>query len=90
MTRKLQVYQSSDITVTYDPNICVHAGVCVRGLHAVFGESRLQVLVLCGLCHLRKGGEDLLLGEVDVLQRVVKKLVERLWGLGHGMPPVAG
>lgn len=40
MTRKLQVYQSSDITVTYDPNICVHAGVCVRGLHAVFDTSR--------------------------------------------------
>jgi uncharacterized Fe-S cluster protein YjdI/CDGSH-type Zn-finger protein len=38
--KRLQVYQSHEITVTYDPNICVHAGTCVRGLPAVFDTSR--------------------------------------------------
>ncbi len=40
MTKRLQVYQSSEITVTFDPNICVHAAVCVRGLPAAFDTSR--------------------------------------------------
>lgn len=36
MSKRLQVYETSEITVTFDPNICVHSGVCVRGLPAVF------------------------------------------------------
>jgi uncharacterized Fe-S cluster protein YjdI len=36
MGKRLQVYDSPDITVTFDPNICIHSGVCVRGLPAVF------------------------------------------------------
>lgn len=40
MTRRLQVYQSDDITVTFDPEICIHSGICVRGLPAVFDIKR--------------------------------------------------
>jgi uncharacterized Fe-S cluster protein YjdI len=40
MTRRLQVYETPDITVTFDPEICVHSGICVRGLPAVFNISR--------------------------------------------------
>ena len=40
MTKRLQTYESPGITVTFDPNICIHSGVCVRGLHAVFDVSR--------------------------------------------------
>lgn len=40
MTKRLQVYQSPEITVTYDPNLCVHAAECVRGARAVFDPSR--------------------------------------------------
>jgi uncharacterized Fe-S cluster protein YjdI len=40
MARRLQVYETSDITVTFDPNRCVHSGVCVRGLPLVFDVAR--------------------------------------------------
>jgi uncharacterized Fe-S cluster protein YjdI len=34
--KRLQVYQTPDVTVTFDPNVCRHTGVCLRGLPAVF------------------------------------------------------
>jgi len=40
MPKRLQVYEAPGITVTFDPNICQHSGVCVRGLPAVFDVSR--------------------------------------------------
>jgi uncharacterized Fe-S cluster protein YjdI len=40
MGRRLQVYQTREITVTFDPNICIHSGACVRGLPAVFDIRR--------------------------------------------------
>ncbi|HET8624712.1 MAG TPA: (4Fe-4S)-binding protein [Gemmatimonadales bacterium] len=36
MTKRLQTYQASGISVTYDPSICMHAAECVRTLPAVF------------------------------------------------------
>ncbi len=36
MTKPLQTYETSEITVTFEPDVCVHAGACVRGLPAVF------------------------------------------------------
>jgi uncharacterized Fe-S cluster protein YjdI len=40
MTKRLQVYETAEITVTFDPNICIHSGACVRGLRAVFDTRR--------------------------------------------------
>jgi uncharacterized Fe-S cluster protein YjdI len=40
MPKRLQTYATPEITVTFDPNVCVHSGVCVRGLRAVFDVSR--------------------------------------------------
>ena len=40
MSKHLQVYETPDITVTFDPNICQHSGVCLRGLPAVFDVRR--------------------------------------------------
>jgi len=40
MAKRLQVYETPGITVTFDPNICIHSGNCVRGLPAVFDVSR--------------------------------------------------
>jgi uncharacterized Fe-S cluster protein YjdI len=40
MTRRLQTYKVDEITVTFDPNVCVHSGVCLRGLSAVFDVGR--------------------------------------------------
>lgn len=40
MAKRLQVYETPEITVTFDPNICIHSGVCVRGLPAVFDVRR--------------------------------------------------
>lgn len=40
MAKRLQTYETPGITVTFDPNICVHSGVCVRGLPMVFDVKR--------------------------------------------------
>ena len=40
MTKRLQVYQTPEITVTFDPEVCKHFGVCLRGLPAVFDIKR--------------------------------------------------
>jgi uncharacterized Fe-S cluster protein YjdI len=40
MSRRLQVYETEAITVTFDPNICQHSGVCLRTLPAVFDVRR--------------------------------------------------
>lgn len=39
-SRRLQVYESAEITVTFDPRLCAHGGACVRGLPAVFDLRR--------------------------------------------------
>ena len=36
MPKRLQTYATDDVTVTFDPNRCIHAAVCVRGLPDVF------------------------------------------------------
>jgi len=40
MVKPLQVYQSPDIVVTFDPNICMHFAECLRGAPEVFDVSR--------------------------------------------------
>jgi uncharacterized Fe-S cluster protein YjdI len=40
--KPLQTYEGQDITVTFDPAICVHSAVCVRGMPAVFDVSRAR------------------------------------------------
>ena len=37
---RLQVYETPEITVTFDPTKCRHTGICVRGLPAVFDIKR--------------------------------------------------
>jgi len=37
---RLQVYETPEITVTFDPTTCRHTGICVRGLPAVFDIKR--------------------------------------------------
>jgi hypothetical protein len=43
-------------------------------LHAVLVERLLQAAVLRRLGHLRQGLQDLMLGEVDILQRMQEQL----------------
>jgi len=38
--KRLQTYESDDIVVTFDPNRCIHSGVCVLGLPTVFDVGR--------------------------------------------------
>lgn len=40
MAKRSQAYETPEIIVTFDPNVCIHSGVCVRGLPAVFDVSR--------------------------------------------------
>ena len=42
MTKRLQVYETPDITVSFDPNVCRHSGVCLRTLPAVFDVRRTR------------------------------------------------
>ncbi|MGH7702966.1 MAG: (4Fe-4S)-binding protein [Gemmatimonadales bacterium] len=42
MSKRLQVYKTPGITVTFDPGICIHSGACVRGLPTVFDVNRKQ------------------------------------------------
>lgn len=39
-SKRLQVYETPAITVTFDPTVCRHSGVCLRGLPAVFDVTR--------------------------------------------------
>jgi uncharacterized Fe-S cluster protein YjdI len=34
--RRLQVYETKQVRVMFDPNVCRHSGVCLRALPAVF------------------------------------------------------
>ena len=40
MSRSLQVYETPEITVTFEPALCIHSARCVRGLPAVFDVRR--------------------------------------------------
>jgi uncharacterized Fe-S cluster protein YjdI len=38
--KRLQVFGAEDVTVTFDPNICIHAEECVRSLPAVIDPTQ--------------------------------------------------
>lgn len=38
--KPVQTYETPEIKVTFDPNVCTHSGNCVRGLPAVFDVRR--------------------------------------------------
>jgi uncharacterized Fe-S cluster protein YjdI len=40
--RRLQTYTTDAITVTFDPNRCIHAAECIRTAPAVFDSRRLR------------------------------------------------
>jgi uncharacterized Fe-S cluster protein YjdI len=40
VAKRIQTYEADGITVTFDPNVCIHSAVCIRGLRAVFDVSR--------------------------------------------------
>ncbi len=39
MSKRRQTVTSEQVTVTYDPNLCMHAAECIRRLPAVFDPS---------------------------------------------------
>src|SRR3954468_1236364 len=53
------------------------------GLAVVLLKGSLELLALSGLRHLWQGAQDLLLCEVDVLERVVEEVVEFFRFFGH-------
>jgi uncharacterized Fe-S cluster protein YjdI/CDGSH-type Zn-finger protein len=40
MSKPIQVYQTADIVVTFDPNLCMHFAECLRGNPQVFKLER--------------------------------------------------
>lgn len=40
MAKRLQVYETPAITVTFEPALCIHSGNCIRGLPEVFDVRR--------------------------------------------------
>ena len=39
MTQRLQVYETDQVRVAFDPKVCVHSGTCLKRLPAVFDTS---------------------------------------------------
>ena len=41
-SKRIQAYESKELMLTFDPNLCEHSGVCLRTLPAVFdiGQKR--------------------------------------------------
>ena len=37
---RLQTYHAPGVRVTFDPEVCIHSGVCLQTLPAVFGVRR--------------------------------------------------
>jgi uncharacterized Fe-S cluster protein YjdI len=37
---RLQTYETPEITVTFDPDLCSHSGNCIHGLPLVFDRNR--------------------------------------------------
>ncbi|MBX3175372.1 MAG: NAD(+)--rifampin ADP-ribosyltransferase [Gemmatimonadaceae bacterium] len=46
MSKRLQTYETPEITVTFDPEVCIHSGKCVRGLPGVFDVKRKRWIAL--------------------------------------------
>ena len=46
MGTRLQTYEVPGITVTFDPTVCIHSAVCVRGLPRVFDVKRKRWIQL--------------------------------------------
>lgn len=42
MGKRLQVYETDTVTVTWDPNLCLHSEECVRSLPEVFNPSQAR------------------------------------------------
>ncbi len=40
MPKKRQTYEADEIIVTFDPDVCIHSGVCLMGLPDVFDIKR--------------------------------------------------
>jgi uncharacterized Fe-S cluster protein YjdI len=40
-----KTYAGRDVDVSFDPEVCIHAGNCVRGLPAVFDAERKPWIV---------------------------------------------
>ena len=56
MAKRLQTYDSPDITVTFDPNICRHTGVCLRTLPPVFDIRRRKWIDTLAAARARGAG----------------------------------
>jgi uncharacterized Fe-S cluster protein YjdI/CDGSH-type Zn-finger protein len=41
-TKRIQEFINEKITVRFDPNVCIHSGVCIRGLPTVFDIKRAR------------------------------------------------
>jgi uncharacterized Fe-S cluster protein YjdI len=40
MAKRRQTYEAPEIIVTFDPDVCIHSGVCITGLPDVFDVKR--------------------------------------------------
>lgn len=47
-SRRLQVYHTDELVVSFDPAVCIHSGVCLRTLPAVFNVAERRWIRLEG------------------------------------------
>lgn len=60
MARRIQQYDSESLTVTFDPNLCIHAARCLQGEPNVFDVRRRKWI-------------ELELGETDSIAETVER-----------------
>ena len=46
MPKRIQTYETNQIAVTFDPNVCVHSEVCLNTLPQVFDVKRKRWIAL--------------------------------------------
>jgi len=78
MPRRLQVDQAEEITVTFDPSLCVHSARCLSGLPAVFDVGRRKWI-------------DVTAAPADDIARVIDRCPSGALGYRRpGQAPAAG
>jgi uncharacterized Fe-S cluster protein YjdI len=81
MAKRLQTYETRDITVTFDPNICQHSGICVQGLPAVFDVRKKRWVQ-----PERATPEEV----ADQVARCPSGALQYQWGSRHSEPDATG
>ena len=69
MPKRLRAYEAEGVAVTFDPNICIHAEECVRGLPEVTVTADRMLRLRAPFRIGSETGELLAVGEAISVRR---------------------